>query len=215
GKELVVKGRWFSADDIEVHVSSALVSLDRSTHLAKKLTREEPMVVWIPVFNETEGDLGYLRGDKEEYTPWIVCPFGIARLDEHDPYGALSANLRPRLARDYAASFSLISDDPFGRIWHGKRGTPMLRAQTWGREDRDSERGPHSGVRLFCTSSALKKILTKYDKELLLLIKLQRYEKGYRGDSKWTHTIAVVRISKTLDLEYFEGRINHLHESRY
>ncbi|MCK4394018.1 NACHT domain-containing protein [Candidatus Bipolaricaulota bacterium] len=215
GKELVVEGRWFSADDIEVHISSALVPPDRATHLARKLTSEEPMVVWIPFFNDVEDDLEHLREDKREYIPWVVRPSGVAQLDEHDPYGVSCANLRPRLARDFSASCSLTSDDPFGRMWEASQGRSALRAQAWGRKDKDSEEGPHSGLRLLCKSSVLKRILAKYDKELLLLIKLQRYEKGYRGDSKWTHTIAVVRITKTLDLEYFKGRINHLHESRY
>lgn len=54
----------------------------------------------------------------------------------------------------------------------------------------------------------LKKILTKYDKDLLILIKLERYEKGlHHRDSKWTHSIAIARITKTLDLHYFKGRI--------
>jgi hypothetical protein len=216
GKELIVEGRWFSADNIRVHISSALVPPDKAARFARNLTREEPMVVWLPVVPETEDDLEHLiRGEEKEYAPWIVCPSGEARLDEYDPYGVFCANLRPRLARDFAALCSLTSDDPFGRVWQEKRGRPILRAQAWGREGKDSEEGPHSGLRLFCTSSVLKKILTKYDKELLLLINLQRYEKEYRGDSKWTHTIAVVRISKTLDLEYFKGRINHLHKSRY
>jgi hypothetical protein len=215
GKRLVVYGRWFSADNAKVHISSALVPPDKATRFARKLTREEPMNVWIPIYYENEGDLENMGGDRKDFTPWIVCPSGEALLDEYDPYGAPCANLRPRLARGFLDSYSLTRLDPFGRIWVNKQGKPSLQAQAWGREDKDTEDGLHSGLRLFCSSSLLKRILTKYDKELLMLLNLERYEKGYRGDNKWSHTIGVIRITRSLDIEYFKGRINHPHNSRY
>lgn len=70
-------------------------------------------------------------------------------------------------------------------------------------------------MRVLCRASALKKILTAHDKDLLVLIKLQRYEKQYQGDSTYTHSVAVVRIDKSLDIEYFRGRIDHLDKLRY
>jgi hypothetical protein len=216
GPQLVVEGSWHSADNIKVDISSALVPPDKAVRFARKLTREEPFTLWLPVFQETEDDLEYMIGGKKEYLPWIVCPSGETRLDEHDPYGVSSANYRPRLARDFAAFCSLTRDDPFGRIWQDKQGKARLHAQAWGREDKYSEDGQHSGLRLFCTSSVLKRILTKYDKDLLVLIKLQRYEKdSYQRDSTWTHSVGVARITKTLDLEYNKGRVNYVHKSRY
>jgi len=216
GKELVIEGRWFSADNIGVHISSALVPSNKAATFARKLTREEPMTVWVPCFDESEDDSDHLMGDKKEYMPWIVCPSGEARLDEHDPYGVTDANLRPRLAHNFVTFCSLSQDDPFGRVWKDKRGRLALRAQAWGREDKDREDGPHSGNRLFCASSVLKRILTKYDKDLLILINLQRYEKEtHRGDSKYTNTVAVARVTKELGLEYFKGRINHQYNLRF
>lgn len=216
GKELVVKGFWHSADNIQVSISSTLVPPQKAPQLARKLTREEPMLVWVPTYHENEDDLEYLMGEKKEYTPWIVCPSGETRLDEHDPFGVSCANLRPRLSRDYAATLSLTTDEPFVRHWKNPSGNVAVHAQAWGREDKYIEDGPNSGLRLCCSASSLEQILKTHDKDLLLLISLQRHEKsGYRGDSKYTHTVAVVRISKTLDLEYFKGRVNHLHKSRY
>ncbi len=206
GKELVVEGRWFSADDIGIHISSALVPPSKARVLARALTREEPVIVWIPVLDESESDLGYRQ---QEYAPWIVCPSGVARLDEHDPYGATVANLRPRLAREILSLYSLRSRDPFERVWSDKRDAAMLRADAWGRDETDARRSPHPGLRLICASPLLRRLLTKRDRDLLLLIKLERHEKRHGQDSEWSHTIAVVRIAKTLDLEYFEGRTNH------
>jgi len=215
GREFVAEGQWFSPDNIRIHISSALISPDKSNRIAQKLTRGDPFFAFIPVFYGNENDAEELKRSKSEYTPWIVRPSGESRLDEHDPYCVSTANFRPYLIPDYAAFLSISCDEPFGRVWKDTQGNPILYAQAWGREDKDSENGPHSGIRLICSSLALKKILSEYNKELLLLIKLERTEKVYQGDSKRTHTIAVVRITKTLEYEYFKGRINHLHKSRY
>ena len=211
GKALVVQGRWVSADDVTVNISSALVPSRKASTFARKLTREEPMLVWVPCFYESEEDSEFTRGGKKEYTPWIFWPSGGVRLDEHDPYGVSVANFRPRLAHAFATFCSISKDDAFGRVWKDKRGRPVLSTQAWGREDKEREDGPHAGTRLFCASSLLKRILTKYDKDLLILIKLERYEKeSYRRNSRYTHTVGVARITKTCDLDYFQGGINHV-----
>ena len=95
GKKLVVEGRWFSADNINVQISSALVPSQKAATFARKLTHEEPVIVWVPCLSyASEEDSEFVRGDKKEFTPWIVCPSGPARLDEHDPYGTSLANFR-------------------------------------------------------------------------------------------------------------------------
>jgi len=216
GKEVIVQGLWFSADNVKIHISSALVPSSKAPMLARKLTREKPMLVWVPCFEEAEDPSEYLRSDVKEYMPWIVCPSGETRLDEHDPYGVSCANFRPRLAREFATFCSLSKDDPLGRVWKDKRGRSVVRAQAWVRENNYREEGPHTGNRLFCASLALRKILAEFDKDLLILIKLERYEKeSHQRESTWTHKVAVVRITRTLDLDYFKGRINYLHKTRY
>lgn len=216
GKELIVEGTWFSVDNVKIDISSALVPTHKAASLARKLISEEPMAVWIPVFDEFEDGSERLMGSKEkDYTPWIVCPSGDTLLDKHDPYGVSYANFRSHIARDFAPLCALTSSDPFRRIWCDQRGKAAMCAQAWGREDRDSEERTHSGRRLSCTSSVLKKILAKYNKDLLLLVKLERSEREYREPTKWAHTVAVIRVSKTLDVEYFKGRVNHPHRFRY
>src|SRR5207342_3246369 len=68
-------------------------------------------------------------------------------------------------------------------------------------------------ARLLCSASALRETLKRQDKHLVLVIAIQRREESNRREIKYTHSVAVVRISTTLDLEYFKGRINHLHKS--
>ena len=216
GKELIVEGTWFSADNVKVDISSALVPPDKAASLVRKLISEEPMVVWIPVFDEVEDGFERLMGRQEQdSTPWIVCPSGDTLLDKHDAYGVYYANFRSHIARDFAPLCGLTSSDPFRRIWHDQRGKEAMYAQAWGREDRDSEERTHSGRRLSCTSSVLKKILAKYNKDLLLLVKLELCEREYRDRTKWKHTVAVIRISKALKVEYFKGRINHPYRSQF
>jgi hypothetical protein len=216
GKELVVYGRWFSADNVKVHISSALIPSEKAATFARSLIREKPMLAWVPCFHGSEEDSELLRDDKKEYTPWIVCPSGEVCLDEHDPYGVSIANFRPRLSHKIAAFCSLTQNDVFGRVWKDNRGLSALSAQAWGREDEDREDGPHAGTRLYCTSSVLKQILSKHRQDLLMLINLERYEKGsYGRESQWNHTVAVVRITRALGVEYFKGRVNYVHRTRY
>ena len=218
GRELIVEGTWFSSDDVMVRISSALVSPKQAAMLARRLIREQPMTAWIPVFHGTEEYLLEHPEEKKGYTPWVVCPYGDSRLDEHDPYGVSRANSRPHIASEFAASCSLASGDPFHRTWFGKRGSLAMRAQAWGHENRNrnSEDEAPTGSRLFIKSSVLKTLLTDNDKDLLLFIKLERYEKkSYRGEGKRTHTVAAALITKTLDHEYFKGRINYPWKPRY
>ncbi len=205
GKELVVEGRWHSADDIRVEVRSALVSPKQALQFARKLVREDPMTVWLPVYYDSEEDNEYLCNEKKSYAPWIVCPSRESHLDKHDPYGVSVANERPRLASTYTTLCKLTCDDPFGREWHNNRGTLCLHAQAWGRGEEDHEKGPNPGLRLFCRRNVLKKILVTHDQNLLVLIKLQRYEKQYQGESRYTHSVGVALISKSLDVSYFKG----------
>lgn len=214
GRELIVKGRWYSSDGVEIGLSSALVSPKKAMQFARKLIREKPIMAWVPAFQGGEDDEEYLRSDKNEYSPWIVCPVGETRLDEHDPYGVSDANLRPRLAQAYSEFCKLSRQDAFGRFWNSNCGTLSLRAEAWGRDETNREDGPLPGLRLLCKSIVLKKVLTKYDKDLLLLFDLKRYEKEtYRGSGRFSHTIGVARIDKSLNVEYFKGRVNYPNKS--
>lgn len=216
GKQLVIKGYWHTADHISVRISSALVAPGKAKQLVKKVLREPPMIAGFSVLSEGEEESGHPMDGKKGYTPWIVIPDGEARLDGHDPFGTSVANRRPRLSRDCAAALKIAASDLFGGEWKRKLGKVLVRAEAWGRDnDDDSERGPHSGSRLLCSASALQETLRKQDKHLVLVIAIQRHEQSYRRETKYTHSVAAVRISDTLHVEYFRGRINYLHKSRY
>lgn len=216
GKKTVVAGSWHSTDHIRVHISSVLVASRKARALAKKLIGEEPMLVWLPEYDEAENDQEYLTNNGHESIPWVVRPSREARLDEDDPIGSMRAMLKPRIARTFAEAMGLRADDPFGRVWTNPRGGVMAQSEAWGHENKYSDEPSSSGVRLWCSRALLKSLLTKNNADLLLLVNLQRYQKQYRHSfGKYTHTVAVIRIKKSLDIEYHKGRINHLHKFRY
>ncbi len=216
GEELIIQGRWQSPDAIDVAISSALVSPSQAPRLARSLTREKPMFVWIPTYEGNEEAHQYPGEKKNPYTRWIVCPSGEVQLDDQDTFGVRLANYRPFLAKEFASNLSLVQKDPFGRRWEGKKPALYLHSEAWGRKEGNGGEGAHPGLRLVCSKAALRDILKKHDKELLLLIKLQRYEKEFnKSSAKLTHTVAVVRIKQSLECELYRGAVNKAHESNY
>jgi hypothetical protein len=90
------------------------------------------------------------------------------------------------------------------------------RAEAWGRNPLHDEEEPVSGERLVCTRDFLKSLLTKQAAELLLLVILRRYEKGFGSQaSQYWHTTAVIRVKRSLQIEFFPGVINELHVMKY
>jgi len=121
---------------------------------------------------------------------------------------------RPHFAKSIVTTFSLRTDDALGRIWKNSVGKPMAHSQAWGYKSKHE--ASYSGGRLVCSDELLRNVLTTRDADLLVLVKLQRYEKGigYR-DSRFSHTISVIRIKRTLDFEFYRGVVNKLHQSRF
>ena len=215
GKEVVVEGNWNSPDNIKVHISSALVAPRKAKALAKQMIQEEPFSVWLPTCNEYEGEEEYLN-NKKDYVPWIVCPSSEGRLDEDDPLGSICALRRPHFAENIVKTFSLETDDPFRRIWKNSSGKPMAHSDAWGYENKYEDEASYSGTRLMCSGELLRDVLTTRNADLLVLVKLQRYEKGIGNrDSRFSHTVAVVRIKKTLDFKFYRGAVNKIHQTRY
>ena len=79
------------------------------------------------------------------------------------------------------------------------------------------EEGGSSGVRLVCKTDFLQKVLEANKADLILLIGLHRYESGHRGynSSKFTNTVSVLRIKKSLEFEYYQGAVNKVHQSNW
>ncbi len=213
---ITVSGFWYSKDHVRVHISSVLVAPSKTARVAKGLIDEEPMRVWLPQY-EYDQEREYGVNQKPQCMPWVVSPSVEGKLDEDDPLGSLRAVRRPRIAQSFASPLGLRPDDPFARVWLNRRGRILARAEAWGHDNKHSEEPTVSGVRLLCSPRLVKTVLARNNSDLLMLVNLQRYEKGSRfhSDSKYTHTIAVIRVTKSLDVKYYKGLINHLYKPRH
>lgn len=213
---LVVGGDWHSADSIGIHVGSALVSPRNAKKLAVELSKEDPFQAWLPRVEEYEDGDEHPRSEKEPYKPWIVWPSTETRLDETDPLGANSVMRRLHFTRAVNAVGSLKATDPFKRTWTNSEGKVAARSEAWGRNRTYDEEEPSSGERLVCSAEFLKSVLVKKRTELLLLVILRRYEKGFGSrDSQYWHTTAVIRVNGSLKFEFYPGVVNELHMARY
>ena len=209
--ELVVEGHWKSPDGVNVHISSALVPIRKAKSRAKELIAEEGFSVWLPTFDYDDQE-EHFANRKEGFQPWIVMPSREGNgLDEYDPLSVIEVERRPHFAPKYARPFSIASGDPFKRSLRMPRRKLAARTQAWGYR-MHYEEGESTGVRLIAKSDLLGKVLSMFKVELLILIKLHRYdsrESGY-GDSKFTDTVAVLRVKKDLKYEYFKGVISEV-----
>lgn len=211
--ELAVEGRWMSADGLTVTLSSALAPSGESKSLAMRLTEEEPFSVWLP--HLTEGDDGseHVRSQRDDVDAWVVLPSREVRLDGLDPLASPTADSRSRIATAIARQLHLRSADRFDRRWLDEREEVGLRAIAWGFED------PHPrhetadyGRVLLAYDWLLRDVLQLTNRHLLLVIRLERYERGVGHQSgRFSHTVGVCRVDEDLRLEYFEGKVNFVH----
>lgn len=216
GENLIVAGDWPSADGIGIHITSALVPPQHAKKLALNLSQEEPFQAWLPGADGDDGGCESLPTQREYYKPWIVWPSTVARLDETDQLGVTSVVRRLRFTKEINAINSLKAMDPFKQKWIDQKGQVVARSEAWGRNPTHDEEESISAERLVCSSDFLKDVLVKRRAELMLLIVLRRYDKGYGSrDSQYWHTTAVVRIDHSLDFEFYPGAVNKLHVMTY
>jgi hypothetical protein len=213
---LVVAGDWRSADDVGIHVTSALVAPRHARKLALQLSQEEPFQAWLPQAEGYEGGHEDSRSEMRQVKPWIVLPSIEARLDETDPLGATSAVRRLRFTKAVNAIRSLKARDPFGRTWADPEGKLAAHSEAWGRNPTHDEEEAVSGKRLVCRAEFLREVLLNRRAELVMLLILRRYEKGFGSrHSQYWHTSAVIRIDQSLGFDFYPGSVNKLHVMKY
>lgn len=215
-EEVVLAGDWCSTDGIEIHITSSLVPSRQAKKLALQLSQEEPFQAWLPVVEEYDDGGEYSQFEREFCKPWIVWPSIYARLDETDPLGVTTAVGRLHFTKAVNAIGLLKASDSFRRTWADPARHVAVRSEAWGCNRSYEEEGSIHAKRLVCSSGFLKKVLVKLRKELLVLVKLRRYEKGFGSQkSQFWHTIAVVRIGRSLNFEFYAGSVNKLHVMKY
>jgi len=215
GDDLVVAGDWSSVDGITIHINSALAPPKKADALARSLSREDPIQAWLPRTEAYDAGEEYSHSESGPYTPWIVWPSMEGRLDDTDSLGVISAVRRLYFAEAINAVASLKPADPFRRKWVDTQGRVAARSEAWSQHSRD-EAGETNAERLVCSASFLKDVLTRRNAELVILVVLRRYDKGFGSEaSKFWHTMAVVRLNSSMDIQFYPGVVNKLHTSKY
>ncbi|MEP1706263.1 MAG: NACHT domain-containing protein [Marinobacter sp.] len=212
--ELVVEGDWKSPDGVNIHISSALVPTQKAESRAKELIAEEGFFVWLPTFDYDDQE-EHFTNRKEGFQPWIVKPSREGTgLDEYDPLSVIEVERRPHFSPKYAKRFSVTSGDAFKRSLRMPHRKLVARTQAWGYR-MPYEEGESTGVRLIAKAPFLGKLLSAFSVDLLILIKLHRYEssKPDYHDGKFTDTVAVLRVKNDLKFDYFKGAVSQVHTS--
>jgi hypothetical protein len=210
--ELVVAGDWRSADDIKIHIMSALVRPRGANELARQLSLEYPFQAWLPFAEAYEDGTEHSNSNKEHFEPWIVWPSFETGIDETDLLGITSTVSRFHLIKKVNDIRSLKSQGPFRQAWVDPKGKVVARSEAWGHKSAHGDEV--SARRLLCSTDFLKEVLPKRRAELLVLEILRKNDRGYGSQaSQFWHTTAVVRITKSLKIKFYPGVVNKLHES--
>lgn len=214
--DVIVDGEWHSSDGIRVRITSALAQPDQIKTFATQLSKEDPFQAWVPRYQEGEYEEEYMHNLKEGYEPWLVCPSVETKIDGNDTLGARCVMERPYFTKEITKMFSLKTDDPFRRYWKNGDGDIIAIAEAWGYTGEHDEGTSESGLRLKCSKEFLKSLLSKKNMDLLVYIKLERYEKSTGNrNSHFTHTTAVVTIKADLNIKLYKGFVNHLHINKW
>lgn len=156
------------------------------------------------------------HNEKPGCTAWLVRPTTDARLDDTDPLAAHSVVRRPRFTKNVNALGSLRPTDVFQRAWTNAGGKLAARSEAWGRNAEHEEGESKSGERLVCTADFLQTALAAKKQDLLILVILRLYEKGFGNrESQFWHSTAVLHVRQSLDFDFFAGSHNQLHVSTY
>ena len=89
----------------------------------------------------------------------------------------------------------------------------FARSEAWHETSKYDDEISDKNVRFKCSGKLLQKIIGHQDKDLLICVTLERYEKSDK--SRYYRTTAIIRISKTLKHEFILRKANHLQESGF
>ncbi len=216
-ENIIVDGTWKSPDNVRVRVTSALVDVQKTNDLVNQLIRTDPFAVFLPVYDQNEDYPEYLRNDdKKDYTAWITNPSRESGIDIDDPLGTIYSVMRPRFSEDILKSFSIKSSDKYNRSWETPNHKQIAYADAWGIGNENNDENVYSGTSLTCSVNFLKELLSKKNKDLLILVSLEIYrEKSYDKPSTFSHTIAVIKLSKSLKIKFFKGVVNQIYKNMF
>ena len=194
-----VAGHWSIGRETTVTVRSVMANADDARSTVMTLLSDEPFFRWLP--DDDDEIVRHFGRDSHTVQSWVTkTPNTERQLDRHDPYAATTALDRPLPSTSIQRRMETEPDDPVVRHW-SINGTTAFRAEAWGAE---GGRGEHAwsetGSRLFIKIDPLLSLLDATKRNLVVVLKLQKYHKGESsgrdGDtSGFTHRFLVVTIN--------------------
>jgi hypothetical protein len=206
-ENLAVLGHWTSPDRVDVSITSALVPSQYAELAARSLVTSPEFHMWLP-YNQYESDDDAF--DRDRYKPveiWTSTKSAYAKLDGCDPIASIASMQRLRPALYIQRRFRLTSSEPWFSNWERPDHLSAFEAEAWGVRSGagESERWERGNL-LKIDREFLTHLLNKLQRNLLLLIKLQRYHEKNRyeddssGKGDFTHSWLVLTLDEHLEV---------------
>ena len=195
-----ISGLWSIARDTTLTLVSVLADQNDVRSAAMTLLSDDPSFRWMP---DDEDEIDRHLGKKgHSIQPWVAkTPNPQRQLDRHDHYGCTSALDRPFPADLTKNALGIFPTDAAVREWSSAAG-PQFYAEAWGAEGgRGEQEWSESGSRLSVRTPALKLLLGTTNRNLLILLKIQRYHRskstGRRSDtSRFTYRSLIAIVNR-------------------
>ena len=181
-----------------VHISSALVSTDRSQALLRALqTAANSHDYRLPdAGDDAEIDQGEFR-----LKGWVVVQKNEGGIDNQDPWAG-EIRLPPIRPANFIGELMGISSDPEQRIWSADfedRAEPVFWSRLWGHfPDRESGDEYESGQRFEASSSCIRRILSSTGTDLLVEVQVSRRPRysrySHREDDGLRYTFPYAKL---------------------
>jgi hypothetical protein len=189
---ILVDGRWKDKNDVEYHISSALVNHAETKHLAYAIASIEPFFQYLPIYDD---DFGWTsRNITNPAEKWLSRKeYRSERIDETDPYGSKTVLSRSFPKPEVVSNLNLHPSDPFNREWLGNSSQVLFSSRSWGTHFGEGRHArSEAGNWLLGSRNIIKEFLKQKSCQLILLIKGQKYHEKRSEQGKFVNKTAVV-----------------------
>ena len=207
--EIITHGTWKSPDGVECEINSVLIDPEIEELYAQSVITAPPFHKYLPYYtDESEMSVSCEDFEKDLSTLWITTISEIEHLDQYDPLGSKSVVSYFKPSSEIIKEFKLTPTPIYPRKWKNKEKKVAFRYEGWGGiGPMQGDKFYEWGSALYCDSSFIKKILSKLQKKLVVLIRLQYHNSSREASvnmkqgEEFSHSSLVCVIDKSLKVE--------------